>query len=82
MRFTMDSLISIGAGSAFLYSIYGMFAGGEVYFDTAAMIITLILLGRYLESVAKGKASETVDRLMELLPSQIGVSRGCGGVRI
>jgi len=68
LRFNMDSLISMGAGSAFFYSIYEMFTGGEVYFDTAAMIVTLILLGRYLESVAKGKASETVERLMELLP--------------
>lgn len=69
LRFNMDSLISVGAGSAFTYSIYEMFAGGEVYFDTAAMIVTLILLGRYLESVAKGKAAETVERLTELLPT-------------
>jgi Cu2+-exporting ATPase len=68
LRFTMDSLIVTGAGSAFLYSLYQMKRGGEVYFDTAAMIITLVLLGRYIEARAKGKASETLQRLGELAP--------------
>jgi len=68
LRFTMDSLIIIGAGSAFIYSVCEISAGGEVYFDTSAMIITLILLGRYIEAAAKGKASETVKRLLELSP--------------
>jgi len=68
LHFTMDSLIIIGAGSAFIYSIYEIFAGGEVYFDTSAMIITLILLGRYIETAAKGKASESVKRLFEISP--------------
>lgn len=68
LRFTMDSLIIIGAGSAFIYSIYAIIAGGKVYFDTSAMIITLILLGRYIEAAAKGKASETVKQLLELSP--------------
>ncbi|MGO9611785.1 MAG: heavy metal translocating P-type ATPase [Dissulfurispiraceae bacterium] len=68
MRFNMDSLIILGSGSAFFYSIYEVFVGGEVYFDTAAMIITLILLGRYIESAAKGKASESIERLRELSP--------------
>ncbi|TAN40246.1 MAG: heavy metal translocating P-type ATPase [Nitrospirae bacterium] len=69
-RFTMDSLITIGAGSAFFYSVYAMAVGAEVYFDTAAMIITLILLGRYIELTAKGKASETISRLLELNPRE------------
>ncbi|MGW8273350.1 MAG: heavy metal translocating P-type ATPase, partial [Thermodesulfovibrionales bacterium] len=69
-RFNMDSLIAIGASSAFLFSIYGMLIGEEVYFDTAAMIITLILLGRYLESVARGKASETIEKLHGLAPRE------------
>ena len=70
MHFNMDSLIAIGAGSAFIYSVYGLFTGGKVFFDTAAMIITLILLGRYIESSAKGKAAETMDRLAELVPRE------------
>jgi Cu2+-exporting ATPase len=68
LRFTMDSLIVTGAGSAFFYSLYQMKRGGEVYFDTAAMIVTLVLLGRYLEARAKGKASEALQRLAELAP--------------
>ena len=73
LHFTMDSLITIGAGSAFIYSIYQMAEGGTVYFDTTAMIITLILLGRYIESVAKGKASQSIQRLAELSPEEARV---------
>jgi Cu2+-exporting ATPase len=68
--FNMDFLIAAGAGSAYLYSIYQMAAGGEVYFDTAVMIITLILLGRYIESGARRKASETIMRLLSLAPRE------------
>ncbi|MBF0328225.1 MAG: heavy metal translocating P-type ATPase [Nitrospirae bacterium] len=68
--FNMDFLIATGAGSAFFYSVYQMFAGREVYFDTAVMIITLILLGRYIEALAKGKASQTIERLSELTPKE------------
>ncbi len=70
LNFTMDSLITIGAGSAFIYSVYQIFVGGKVYFDTSAMIITLIILGRYIESIAKGRASETIERLSELSPKE------------
>ncbi|GER94395.1 copper-translocating P-type ATPase [hot springs metagenome] len=70
LNFNMDSLITIGSGSAFIYSIYQMFIGGKVYFDTSAMIITLILLGRYIETTAKGRASETIDRLSKLNPKE------------
>ena len=69
-NFTMDSLITVGSGSAFIYSVYSLFTGGEVYFDTSAMIITLILLGRYIEAVAKGKASMTIQMLSELIPKE------------
>jgi Cu2+-exporting ATPase len=68
--FNMDFLITAGAGSAYLYSIYQMAVGGEVYFDTAVMIITLILLGRYIESGAKRKASEALLRLITLAPQE------------
>ena len=68
--FTMDVLIAAGAGSAYLYSIYQVFAGGEVYFDTAAMIITLILLGRLIEAGAKRRASAALVRLLSLAPSE------------
>ncbi len=70
LTFNMDFLIAAGAGSAYLYSIYQMMIGGEVYFDTAVMIITLILLGRYIESGAKRKASEVIMRLVTLAPQE------------
>ena len=66
----MDVLIALGAFSAYLLSIRQMFIGGEVYFDTSAMIITLVLLGRLLESSAKKKASEAVTRLLALQPQE------------
>jgi cation transport ATPase len=72
-NFNMDLLITTGAGSAYLYSIYEMFSGGKVYFDTAAMIITLILLGRYIEAGAKGRASQAITRLLSLSPKEAGV---------
>jgi len=68
--FSMDVLIAAGAVSAYGYSIVQMFTGGEVFFDTAAMIITLILLGRYIEVGAKRKASETIGRLLQLAPRE------------
>ncbi|MDA8082501.1 MAG: heavy metal translocating P-type ATPase [Nitrospiraceae bacterium] len=76
LRFNMDSLIVIGSGSAFLYSVYAMFRGGEVYFDTAVMIITLILTGRYIELQAKGRASETITRLAALTPREVRLVPG------
>ncbi|MDI6801828.1 MAG: heavy metal translocating P-type ATPase [Thermodesulfovibrionales bacterium] len=73
LNFNMDALITIGAGSAFIYSTYQIFTGGKVYFDTAAMIITLILLGRYIEINAKGRASQTIEMLSELIPKEATV---------
>jgi Cu2+-exporting ATPase len=70
LTFNMDVLIAAGALSAYGYSIQQMIVNGEVYFDTAAMIITLILLGRYIEASARGKASETIGRLMQLSPKE------------
>ena len=60
LTFNMDVLIAAGSLSAYGYSIHQMATGGEVYFDTAAMIITLILLGRYIEAGARRKAAETI----------------------
>jgi len=68
----MDTLIAIGTGAAYLYSTIvtfwpQVFTGPQpVYFETAAAIITLILLGRYLEAVAKGKASQAIRKLLNL----------------
>ena len=68
-RFNMDVLVAVGAGAALLFSVAEMARGGQVYFDTAAMIVALVLLGRWIESRARGRASEAVARLAELVPS-------------
>ena len=65
----MDTLIAIGSGAAWAYSIPGVFKmGHHVYFESAAGICTFVLLGRYMEERAKGKASEPIRKLIELQP--------------
>ena len=72
----MDSLIAMGTTAAVIYSLYatylisiGTFSAVEnMYFETAGVIISLILLGKYLESVSKGKTSEAIKKLMGLAP--------------
>ncbi len=66
----MDLLIALGSLSAYGYSLAALFLGKEVYFDTAAMIITLILAGRLFETGARQKASAGVDRLLKLVPGK------------
>jgi cation-transporting ATPase V len=63
---SMDTLIAMGTLTAFFYSTYELFAGGDLYFDTAALIIAFKILGRYLEARAKGRASSAIRRLLEL----------------
>ncbi len=80
LSFGMDALVAIGAGAALVASVWQMFRGGEVYFDTAAMIPTLVLLGRYVEAAAKGRASEAVARLARLAPAEARrIARGADG---
>jgi len=72
----MNTLIAVGTSAAYFYSVVavispGLFAaGGEVhlYFDTSAMIVTLILLGRFLEARAKGQTSAAIKKLIGLQP--------------
>ena len=74
---SMDTLIVIGTYSAFFYSVLTVFGFGDmVYFDTAAVIITLILLGRYLEVKAKSHTSEAIKKLLGLSPKTARVIRG------
>ncbi|HEV3334596.1 MAG TPA: heavy metal translocating P-type ATPase [Bryobacteraceae bacterium] len=73
----MNTLIALGTGAAFLYSVYETVRGGhQVYFEAAAVIIALILLGRNLEARARAKASEAIRRLIELQPATARVLRG------
>lgn len=76
----MDLLIAIGTTAAWGYSsvitfIPTLFPAGGVYFDTAAVIITLILLGNLLEHISKGRASEAVRKLLDLQPRMAHVLR-------
>jgi Cu+-exporting ATPase len=62
----MDTLVSLGTLSAYSYSLFAFFSGKEGYFETAVIIVTLILLGRYFESLSTGKASEAMKKLLEM----------------
>ena len=65
----MDSLIALGVGSAYGYSLPAfLMRKGHIYFEAAAAIITLVLLGRFLEERAKGKAGEAIRSLVDLQP--------------
>lgn len=67
----MDVLVALGTSAAYLYSIYNWIVGDpHLYFESSAMIITLVLLGKTLESRAKGKTSEALLKLMDLAPKK------------
>lgn len=87
----MDSLVAVGSGAALIYGIfaiykmaYGMGHGdmetvrlfaGDLYFESAAMILTLVTLGKFLEANAKGKTSQAITKLMNLKPKTALVIR-------
>jgi Cu+-exporting ATPase len=72
----MNSLIALGTGAAFLYSLWETLRGGhEVYYEAAAVIIALILLGRTLEARAQSQAGAAIRRLMDLQPPAARVIR-------
>ena len=72
----MNTLIALGTGAAFFYSCWALFTGGmDVYFEAAAVIVVLILLGRLLEARARGRASDAIRRLMKLQPATARVVR-------
>ena len=89
--FNMDSLIAIGTSTAFFYSLWqfldyairnGTLIGlngakiPELYFETAAYLITFVVLGKWLESKAKGKTSEAIKKLMGLQPKTARIVKG------
>lgn len=78
----MNSLVVLGTGAAYAYSLVATFLPGlmpaamdNVYYEAAAVIVTLILLGRYLEAKAKGRTSEAIKRLVGLSPKTARVIR-------
>ncbi len=78
----MNSMVAVGTASAWAYSVVATFAPGllpagtvNVYYEAAAVIVTLILLGRFLEAKAKGRTSEAIKRLVGLQPRTARVVR-------
>lgn len=87
----MDTLVSLGAGASFIYSTFALFAMSdaavngnmelmesymhEFYFESAAMILTLITLGKTLESYSKGRTTDALKSLMELSPKMAVVEK-------
>jgi heavy metal translocating P-type ATPase len=70
--FSMETLITIGAFSAYLYSTFNLFSGSiHLYFDSASMLIALVLLGKALEGRAKGEVQETLADFFSLLPTKV-----------
>lgn len=86
----MDSLIAIGSSAAFLYGLFAIYQisignieyAHDLYFESAAVIITLITLGKYLESRSKGKTSEAIKKLMGLAPKTAVIIRDGAEVEI
>lgn len=81
---TMDTLVALGTGAAYVYSVYvtvmillntGNFSSMHLYYETSAVLISFILLGRFLEVKAKGKTGEAIKRLMGLTPKTATVIR-------
>ena len=71
----MDSLVAIGTGSAFIYSLVMTLGipgdhmkAHQLYYESAAVVVTLVMLGKFMESRSKGKTSEAIRKLMELAP--------------
>jgi heavy metal translocating P-type ATPase len=79
----MNTLVALGTSAAYGYSVVATFAPGllpdgavHVYYEAAATIVTLVLVGKYLEAVAKGRTSEAIRKLMGLQPKTARVVRG------
>lgn len=88
----MDSLIALGSAASVVYSVFAIYSmayamghgdlmtahhyGMELYFESVAMILTLITVGKYMETRSKGKTSEAISKLMDLAPKTATVLRG------
>jgi len=73
----MDTLIAIGTSVAYFYSVFVLLSDpmGELYFEVAAVLIALVILGKYLEANAKGKTSEAISKLIRLSPKKAHIIR-------
>ena len=68
--------LALGVLAAYSYSLYATVTSGEVYFDTAAMIVTLILLGRLFEGSARNRSMTGIDKLLKLAPDTANLVEG------
>jgi len=66
----MDTLVSVGTLAAYFYSLWAMLSGAHLYFESAATITTLILIGRFMEEKTKNRASKAMEKLTDLYPSK------------
>jgi Cu+-exporting ATPase len=79
----MDSLIAIGTSAAYFYSVLVVLTGGMMqYFEASAILITLVVMGKLLEAIAKGKTSEAIRKLMNLSPKMATVIKDGQEVKI
>jgi P-type Cu+ transporter len=74
---TMDTLVATGSTLTYAYSIYASLThAGEAYFDSVTMIVTFVLVGKYLESLSKKQAVDTLDTLSSIIPTEVAVVKG------
>ncbi|WP_278960640.1 copper-translocating P-type ATPase [Lactobacillus apis] len=78
----MDTLVALGTMITYLYSIYAMFTGRPVFFETAAFVITFVLLGQVLEAKMRSNASSAISKLVNLGAKEALVKRGTEFVKV
>lgn len=78
----MDTLVALGTMITYLYSIYAMFTGRPVFFETAAFVITFVLLGQVLEAKMRSNASSAISKLVNLGAKESLVKRGTEFVKV
>ena len=78
----MDTLVALGTMITYLYSIYAMFTGRPVFFETAAFVITFVLLGQVLEAKMRSNASSAISKLVSLGAKEALVKRGTEFVKV
>lgn len=68
----MDSLVAVGSGASLIYSLVSMFLfdEGDLYFESAGMILALITVGKFLETLSKGKTKDAINSLIDLVPEK------------
>lgn len=68
----MDSLVAVGSGASFIYSLISLFffENSHLYFESAGMILALITVGKYLETISKGKTKDAINALIDLVPEK------------